>query len=293
MLYAYIFVTTLVLCWVLWLTRASGDYNETKAGRLQRGWRRLVFWVGDIYRISHFPWIAWHRTEHLVSIDEAAAALPKIIKGDIGIHRDRGFASNLAIPGFMKHAWIHIDEMRWGETHHMQCVEALSEGVVRHHALNPLHSDYVIILRPKDTKVEERIHACEKARGIVGTQYDADFVFDIEKEIQYFGNIAGSKSGDDDLQEIERIEKNLSAEWDGGFSCTEVVAYAWWHCRTALRLFRTRTRGKDVILADQFLNNSFDIVWCSKSVTPEVAQKHGLHEEGVEMIKAYWFQNTR
>jgi hypothetical protein len=54
-----------------------------------------------------------------------------------------------------------------------------------------------------------------------------------------------------------------------------------------LRLYRKERRGKHCILADDFLNGSWEIIWLSKSVTLEAAIKLKLHEEGLSMIGAY------
>jgi hypothetical protein len=75
--------------------------------------------------------------------------------------------------------------------------------------------------------------------------------------------------------------------YEPAFTCTEVAAYSWWHKREDLRLYRTKRLGKSVILADTFLNNGWEIVWMSKSVTPETAEKYGVTEEGWLMIEKY------
>ncbi len=299
---ALILLGVALLAWALYITRSGGDHDKKVRTRLGRAWRRLVFWAGDIRHIGHFPWITWDVHEHFVDYDEAAAALPEVRPGDVGLHRDRGYLSNLAIPGFMKHAWIHVDgpmnctDSEGGarfDTTGLQIVEAVSEGVVRRSALFPIRSDYTIILRPRDAGQLEIEHAVSKAKRIVGCEYDADFKFDIEEELEHFGAPGATREeADDDLREIDVFSTNLGAEWDGGFSCTETVSFAWWHCRRALRLFRKPARGKMVILADDMINSGFEIVWISESVTPEVAEKLGLGEEGIEMIRA-WRQKQK
>ncbi len=283
-----------LVAWLLYVTRSGGDHDSKVRTRLGRAYRRIVFWAGDIRRISHFPWLTWDVHEHLVEYDEALRALPEIRPGDVGLHRDRGYFSNMAIPGFMKHAWIHIngparfttsDGIDHADTTSMQIVEAVSEGVVRRSALFPIRSDYTIILRPRDASEKEITHAIRKAERVVGCEYDADFKFDIEEELEHFGAPGEDRDeAAEDLREMDVISTNMSAEWDGGFSCTETVSFAWWHHRRALRLFRKPARGKMVILADDMINNGFEIVWMSDSVTPEVARKLGLGEEGVAMI---------
>ena len=86
---------------------------------------------------------------------------------------------------------------------------------------------------------------------------------------------------------MEAFLDNLRAEWDGGFSCSEAVSFAWWHEREKLRLRRQMLRGKNVIPPDAFLNRGFEIVWMSESVTPELAAGLGLAEEGVQMISEF------
>ena len=235
---------------------------------LHNFWRKIVFWVGDIRKIKHFPWVTWDVCEHEISIEEAVEATKLIKTGDIGVHLDRGYLSNFAIPGFMKHAFYFTNK----ET----TIEAISEGVVKRHALYPIISDYTIILRPKNLNDEELLKAVIKAENIVGQQYDVKFAFDIEEEVKIFGG-----------NEIVSARENV-AHWDGGFSCTEVVTFVYAHVKDKLRLYRIKSRGKDVVIADQFINNGFEVVWCSKSVTPEFAKQRGLHEEGIELIQKYW-----
>jgi hypothetical protein len=194
----------------------------------------------------------------------------------------------------MKHAWIHIndpDVCACGktETTDMHIVEAVSEGVLRRHALYPIRSDYVIILRPKDVTKDEINRAIHNAQKIIGCRYDASFNFDIEDELKLLGTRGPGemKYYLEDRNELTHLRNSVKAEWDGGFSCTETVSFAWWHKRRQLRLFRTEARGKKVILADQLINDGFKIVWMSKSITEQIIQKHNLGEEALEMITEY------
>jgi hypothetical protein len=241
-------------------------------------YRKAVFFAGDIRRIHHFPWVTWDVHQHEVRMEEILEALPLIKYGDIGVHRDAGYLSNIAIPGFMKHAWIHTDD----GTKKPMIVEAISEGVVHRSAVYPMYSDYTIILRPKGVDYKARRGACKKAKSIVGTRYDHDFKFDVEAELKHY-------KGDDTEQATQELGSALKymQKFDHGFSCTEAVSYAWWHRREQLRIYREKSRGKEVILADSFINGGLDIVWASKSVTVDVAVKMGLHEEGVEMIRKF------
>ena len=241
-------------------------------------WKKIVFLAGDIRRLNCFPWVTWSVHKHKVCLGEILEILPELKFGDVGLHRDWGYLSNVAIPGFMKHGWIHVSS---GENPPM-IVEAISEGVVLRSALYPMYSDYTVILEPKDVLDRERKGACKKARNIVGENYDVDFKFDIEEEINYYKGTELDAAKCDLSEGEKRLKK-----YDPAFSCTEVCSYAWWHKREELRLYRKPRRGKNVIIADDFLNNSWKIKWMSQSVNVDVAAKLGLHEEGLAMIEAF------
>ena len=241
-------------------------------------YRKLIFFFGDIRHLHAFPYVTWSIHKHNVDYDEALEALPLITYGDVGIHRDSGYLSNLAIPGFMKHAWIHVED----DVSKPQITEAISEGVILRNAIYPIFSDFTIILSPKSVSEKERKGACKKAKHVIGEKYDVNFKFDIEKELHYYTGRDTMKAKRD-LIESQRYIR----EYDGAFSCTELVSYAWWHKREQLRLYRKKRRGKSVIIADDFLNNRWEIKWLSKSVTLAMAKKYGLHEEGLNMIEKY------
>ncbi len=241
-------------------------------------WRKLVFFAGDIRKLNSFPWVTWSKHEHRVDYSEILEVLPLIKYGDVGIHRDSGYLSNLAIPGFMKHGWIHVDD----GIEKPSIIEAISEGVINRNAIYPMFSDFTIILEPKGVTDKERKGACKKAKGVLGEKYDVNFAFDIEKELEYYHG-TDTKAAKRDLEDGQTYLQ----EFDGAFSCTELVSYAWWHKRDELRLFREEVKGKKVILADSFLNGGWSIKWVSKSVTVESAITLGLHEEGIEMIRKF------
>lgn len=247
-------------------------------GIFQDIYRKLVFFVGDIKKLNSFPWVTWATHEHLIDYDEVLEVLPLIQYGDVGLHRDIGYLSNVAIPGFMKHAWLHTED----GIEKPQIVEAISEGVVKRNAIYPIFSDYTIILSPKEVTDKERGGACIKANQIVGVKYDVNFKFDIEAELKYYTG-RDTEGATRDLKQAETYIKH----YDAAFSCTEVVSYSWWHKREQLRLFRKKARGKEVILADDFINGGWEIKWMSRSVTPDAARKLKLHEEGIGMIEEY------
>ena len=136
---------------------------------------------------------------------------------------------------------------------------------------------------PKNVTDEERKGACKKAKSVIGEQYDVDFKFDIEEELKYYTGTHKEDAKEDLYESQKHIKK-----FDHAFSCTELVSYSWWHKREDLRLYRKKRRGKSVIVADDFLNGGWDIRWLSKSVTPDMANKFNLHEEGLSMIEEYW-----
>jgi len=247
----------------------------------EKMYRDAVFFVGDVKKIDSFPWVTWATKKHKVNFEEIMDILPLIQYGDVGIHRDEGYLSNVAIPGFMKHAWIHTDDMSAGNTNPM-IVEAISEGVVYRSAIYPMYSDYTIILRPKNVDYKARRGACKKAKSIVGTRYDHEFDFDIEKELEHYNGVNLEEAKEELGSGVEYMRK-----YDHGFSCTEAVGLAWWHEREKLRIYREKSRGKEILLADGFMNGGWEIVWMSESVTEKVAEKFGLHEEGLDMIYKY------
>jgi len=232
-------------------------------------WRNLVFFCGRVKRTKTIPWFTWKEHRPQVSYEEIMDSLRTLTIGDIGLHREWGCLSNLAIPGFMKHAWIHTNASE--QLERQRIVEATAYGVWEKHPLVPMRSDYTIIVRPRYMDEQDRLRAVQKACKIVGCEYDTDFKFDIEEELE-------------DLKEHEANMHNF----DKAFSCTEVVSFAWWHVHEQLRLYRSKHRGKEVIIADDFLRRTFEIVWLSESVTPEIAKKYGLHEEGRGMIEDYY-----
>ena len=148
-------------------------------------YRKLIFFFGDIRRLHSFPYVTWAVNEHQIDYDEALEVLPLITYGDIGIHRDSGYLSNIAIPGFMKHGWIHVDD----GISDPKIIEAISEGVVMRNPIYPIFSDFTIILSPKNVSEKERKGACKKAKNVVGEQYDVNFEFDIEEELQHYTGV--------------------------------------------------------------------------------------------------------
>jgi len=226
---------------------------------------KLMFWFGKVRRLHHFPWLTWAVIEHLVNLRESREACLVSRPGDVGLHKDEGFGINLAIPGSFKHAWIVVDEN--------MCVEANQYGVLHRDHLFPLVTDYAMILRPRDVSLEDVQTAVKRAMSIIGCDYDANFNFNLDEE---------------DKEYAKKYTKNLSGGYfHPAFSCTETVAFAWYHRKDWLRIFRSVHAGREAVIADDFLRMNYDIIWMSKSVTNKWAKETGMHEEGRNKIQEY------
>jgi hypothetical protein len=239
-----------------------------------RLFRKIVFWAGDVRRLSKFSYVTWDAGEYLISLDEVIReAIPKLRTGDIVLTRHKGFLSNLFIGGFMIHAGVYVGD-GW-------IVEAISEGVVKRHVANILHADYAMILRPKFDAASETEEAIEKAvqwaNRIVGYPYDECFNFNGAEEREHI---------------LKGIKKNVK------FACTEVAYFCYldYADKLGIKLRRNisfftwllslvgQNVGTEVIDADIYVKANFDIVWKSKSITPRVALDHGCKPEYVEIM---------
>lgn len=280
--------------WFMWITRSGRDVDSKNVySRLQRGWRRIVFWAGDVCFLPFFPFIQIGEKAYEVKVEEWMDILPKLLPGDVVLTRHKGyFFSNSAIPGLFKHALIVANPSKIineiSDIRGMTIIEAISEGVVERHPLYVL-SDYMLVLRPKGVTEQERHQAIKLARKIVGCEYDADFNFNIEEELKYLATRSRAYYDigklDEARRELDILRINVKAEFESGFSCTETVAAAWWHKRDALRIYRQETCGRKVIIADQFINNGFEIIWMSKNLNNNLLKK--LNEESICMINKY------
>jgi len=289
-------ITVLIIVWFFYITRSGRDIDSHNIySRLQRGWRRLAFWAGDVWLSNNFSYIHYGKKEFLTNYEEYLNALSLMCNGDVVLSTHKGYIfSNCAIPGLFKHALIVVKGpvlSPLGNFHDitkMRIVEAESEGVLKRH---PLHSiaDYMIILRPKNVTDDDILQAIQTAEKIVGSDYDADFKFDIEEELKHL-NERKTRAIDpnemirfqEDIDELKIHTKNLAAEYDHAFSCTETVAASWWHKRRQLGIYRQWRRGRMIIIADQFVNKNFEIIWVSESVSLDKIQK--LDNEDVKLM---------
>jgi hypothetical protein len=246
--------------------------------------RALIFAFGNLRSQPHAPWFSFGTHGHGIPMNEVMTALKLAQYGDIGLHRDRGFFTNLTIPGAMKHAWIH--------THDTDCAdgrdgglitEATSDGVLSKHAIIPYLSDYAILLRPRGLTEAQRRGACLRAKTIQGADYDVNFNFDLEEQAQFYENPENLKAAEDE----GRTQESMLRRWDRSFSCSEAVAYCYWHVRETLRIYRRPVLGKQAILPQDFIGFDFDIVWASSSLTVEVARKMNFNEEALTKLDAY------
>lgn len=218
----------------------------------------LVFTFGHFRKLDFFPYFTTYGYDvHKMTFKEAREGSAVSRPGDIGIHRDNGFLSNVAIPGAFKHAWIVVDNN--------DCVEAVAEGVLRRDNLAPTYSDYVIILRPLGVNKTEVDASVQRANYLVGCEYDANFNFDLDEQSAAY----------------------MPRGFHKAFSCTEAAAFSWYHCKEKLAIVRSQHAGREAIIADDFLKMNFGIIWMSPSVTVKWAKEMKLHDIGVEKIKSY------
>lgn len=242
-------------------------------------YRELVFFVGNLRRIPNFPFVTWAYEKPGIDLRLVCEALTLTQPGDIGLRRCRGYFSNFTIPGCFKHSWIFVSGANGNDITDCMIVEALEEGVVMRHALYPMHTDLALILRPRNLTSECRQKAVDKACRIVGRPYDTEFKFDIEKSLSAMQTV--------DPENDSKSAADQFGKFDCAFSCTEVLAYAYWHVRSHLHIFRTKHFGKSIVVPDAFVNNCFEIVWCSPGLTVKQAEDLGLPEEGLELLREY------
>jgi hypothetical protein len=265
------------------VTTAEKEIDPPLAFRLLR-W--LVFRVGDTRAISHFPWVTWDVHDHKIDLNEVMLeAVPLLQPGDIVLHRDDGYLSNLFIGGAMIHAGLYVGGQ--------QVVEAISEGVVKRHAGHILYSDRACILRPRFPPGADRERAVAEAiawaERIVGFPYDVLFQFNGQKERDLV-----ARHGADAPRKGVR------------FACTEVPYFCYYPHREALGIKRTRnvsflTRlvsliglspGRAVISADMYLTAGFDLIWCSRRLTAEWCRRRRVPAAQMKRVAEYWESRT-
>ncbi len=247
--------------------------------------RQIIFFIGDLRAESSFPWFSTSLRKHLVSHSELQKVLKLAKHGDVGLHLEKDFLTNLTIPGSFKHAWIHTADAEYDDKNYGGLiVEATSSGVLEKCASIPLITDYAVLLRPTGLTDNQIKGACIRARQIIGASYDTRFKFDIEKQLEFYENLDSKSYANKTLKEHEVRLNN----WDRGFSCSEVVAYCYWHANNTLNLHRRTVLGKEVILPSDFLDFNFEIIWASASLNNYKSSKLNLSSKAKEKMSRYF-----
>lgn len=190
--------------------------------------RNFIFWIGNVRKLSTFPWVTWDHHDPKVSHDDITEIVKLVKPGDVGLHRDLGFLSNVFIPGQFKHAWLFVD--------HDQIIEATKEGVRQRSCRNPMRTDDLVIVRPKIPS-RFRKEAVEQAKKIIGLNYDVEFDFDLKAEFTHLSKI------------------------DHAFSCIEVIAYAYYPHFKELGFEWSTHMGKKVLYPSEVLNPEWEVVY--------------------------------
>lgn len=163
-----------------------------------------------------------------MSHDEITQILLNVQPGDVGVHCDKGFLSNLFIPGAFKHAWLFKDQAT--------VIEAVHLGVVERSARYSMRTDDLVILRPKFIDAG-RQEAVDRALQVVGFQYDVEFEFDLNQEFNHLNR------------------------HDQAFSCIELVAYSYYPYFDALGFKWEEHLGKEVLFPGVVINPAWDVVY--------------------------------
>lgn len=258
----------------------EGEFIEHHPPIQFRILRKLVFLLGDLrwLGLNKFPFcLGWYSYQDEIDLNEVIEeAIPLLEPGDIILHRDDGFVSNLFIGGAMIHAGLYIGDG--------QVVEAISEGVVRRNCAHILYSDKACILRPKIDQ-DKILLAIEWAKKIIGFGYDYLFYFNGEESRKLI------------------LKDGINARNDGvRFCCTEVPYFCYLDYLPELGIFRKTNEniatkllslfgmraGTAVIDADMYVSSNMELVWCSRSLTENWCQKMGCSEEFIYKIKTWW-----
>lgn len=264
----------------------SVEFEDPSPSWAYRLFRWLVFKVGDTRWIGwrHFPFVAtWAVDEHDIDLNEVILdAIPRLLPGDVLLHRDRGFLSNLAIGGAMVHAALYIGNG--------QVVEAISEGVIRRHAAHILHSDRAMIVRPRfegpETHERAVAEALVWAERIVGFPYDPLFRFQCKQQRELIAEKGPERA----------VRRQVR------FCCTKVPYFCYLDYVEALDLRRRRAvtplhmvlswiglhPGRTVVDADMYVRGNFDIVWASRGTTVPWARRRGARGDYLQKLEAYW-----
>jgi hypothetical protein len=135
---------------------------------------KLLEILGDIrwFGFKSPFWFAYGVKSYILR-GEHYRIIKNIIKpGDILVRAFDSYIDQWFIPGKWNHGAIFIG----GEKE--QVVHSMSEGVIVEDILNFMRTDHMAIFRPPPEMVEEGIN---KAKAIIGSEYDFDFDFSDNK----------------------------------------------------------------------------------------------------------------
>lgn len=262
-----------------------GEFAEPNLPFQFKMLRTLVFAIGDLKWTGRWPMpFGWQPADPKITLNEVILeALPLLQPGDVILHRDEGFFSNLFIGGVMIHAGLYVGGG--------QLVEAISDGVVKRHAAHILHSDLACILRPK-LDYADKAKAMAWSEKIIGFPYD--YLFDFN----------GKWGRDMIIQHgIRSREKGVR------FACTEVPYFCYLEKTADLKIFRRKnvnvvTRmlsllgmrpGSVVVDADMYFKSDMELVWCSSTMTPAYISKcygGAIDEAYAYKLDKWWKDKT-
>lgn len=242
----------------------QGEFAEPNLPFQFKIFRTLVFAIGDLKWTGRWPMpFGWQPAEPKINLNEIILeVLPLLQPGDVILHRDEGFFSNLFIGGVMIHAGLYVGEG--------QLVEAISDGVVKRHAAHILHSDLACVLRPKVSKAD-KAKAIAWSSKIIGFPYD--YLFDFNGQ---WGRDMIEQHG------IGAREKGVR------FACTEVPYFCYIEKAPEMKVFRRKnvnmvTRllsiigmnpGDVVVDADMYFKSDMELVWCSSTMNPAYISRY-------------------
>lgn len=302
----------------IYMSSPEDEYDTNS--RMFRFFRRLVFLFGDFHLLFENFWelvdtfplcVGWkkkgHKIDDNVILKEVA---PKLEVGDIILHRDSGYLSNLFIGGNLIHAGVVVA----GEDGKPdQIVEAISEGVVKRHITGILRSDYAVVLRPKfdseKDKIDSKNHIQWLAPNLVNFKYDCLFRFSDEEDIlsieealkadQHCSYVNG-KSGRN-LYPTNRLDK-MKKDGIIRICCTELayIVYYKWKDKLGIDLKNSKNfltkllhfigldAGETKITADMYVEANFDIVWASSTMTESWCKRRKMSQRYIDKVNSYF-----
>jgi hypothetical protein len=196
--------------------------KETLKFKLQKV---LFRFIGDI-RWSGFLhpfWFTLNSVSFRLKGKHYRAVEALIQPGDILIRRFEGYVDKWLIPGWWNHGGIYIGTL---DNKNHQVIHAISEGVIVDDLIDFMRTDHMVVLR---APARMRGKAIERAKNIIGSDYD--FAFDFDNSLR--------------------------------FSCTELVS--WCYANSSWELTGKKRFGRDTVIADDIVNNPhLTVIWDSR-----------------------------